>query len=266
MAYFSRTTIVEAVALFDNARHSDIDRLLLRFGLEEDIPDRNSYLRERANAIAAYLIEHPDEQGPNGSNLTFEIIEELAQDIPDPDEYFWDSEDRYSKLRNSLSRDGYRVENGKLKSILPDAIDLPGKESELETLLNRFGFSTSRGHLDQAIAAHTRGEWASANAQLRSFIESLFDEIANQLIDQTQLPSTSHRRRELLATIDPPFFMTSLNEWQIGNNGGFVQGFWRRLHPQGSHPGLSDETDCTFRLHLVVLVGHHFLKRFEERA
>ena len=139
--------------MFDNARHSDIDRLLLRFGLEKDIPDQNSYLRERANAIAAYLIEHPDEQGPNGSNLTFEVIEELAQDIPDPDEVLWDSEDRYSKLRNSLSRDGYRIESGKLKSILPDAIDLPGKESELETLLDRFGFATSRGHLDQAIAA-----------------------------------------------------------------------------------------------------------------
>lgn len=259
------------MALFDNARHSDIDRFLLRFGLEEeDIPDRNSYMRERANALAAYLIKHPDKQGPKGSNLTFEVIEELAQKIPDPgalgDWVLSDSEDPYAKLHNSLSRDGYRVENGKLKSILPDAIDLSGKESELEVLLDRFGFVTSRGHLEHAITAHTRGEWASANAQLRSFIESLFDEIANQLIDQAQLPATSHQRRELLATIDPPFFMTSLNEWQIGNNGGFVQGFWRRLHPQGSHPGLSDETDCTFRLHLVVLVAHHFLRRFDEHS
>jgi len=94
----------------------------------------------------------------------------------------------------------------------------------------------------------------------------LFDEIAKRIVDDAPLPSSSHNRREALAKADPPFFMALLNEWEIGSKGGFVQGFWRRLHPDGSHPGLSDEEDSTFRLHLVVLVAHHFLKRFNERA
>ncbi len=35
--------------------------------------------------------------------------------------------------------------------------------------------------------------------------------------------------------------------------------------PQGAHPGLSDEEDSTFRLHLVLLTGRTLLKRLEAR-
>jgi hypothetical protein len=40
-----------------------------------------------------------------------------------------------------------------------------------------------------------------------------------------------------------------------------MQAFFRRLHPAGSHPGLSDEDDSTFRLHLVLLVARNLLRR-----
>ncbi|MDL1959717.1 MAG: hypothetical protein LWW99_10245 [Deltaproteobacteria bacterium] len=269
MAVFSRTTIIEAVSLLDNQPHSNIDRLIIRFGLEESMSgSRQKYVKEKVNAVSSYLIEHPDFQGTNNSGLTFEVIEFLVRNIPDPDEddSFETSQDRYFKLRNSLARDGYRVEGGKLRTILPENINLSKKESELELFLKNSDFKIARGHFEQAIDAHTRGAWAAANGQLRTFVESLFDEIAKRVVDDTPLPSSSHNRREALAKADPPFFMASLNEWEIGSKGGFVQGFWRRLHPDGSHPGLSDEEDSTFRLHLVVLVAHHFLKRFNERA
>jgi hypothetical protein len=117
----------------------------------------------------------------------------------------------------------------------------------------------------QAVSAHTRGEWAAANAELRSFIESLFDSIAELLIDnKTKLPSTSHGRRELLTRLNPPFLLTDLNEWEP-NGKGFVQGFWNRLHPQGSHPGLSDEEDNTLRLYLVIIIASHYLRRLNTR-
>ena len=39
-----------------------------------------------------------------------------------------------------------------------------------------------------------------------------------------------------------------------------------RSHPSGSHPGLSDEDDCTFRLHLVLLVSRLLLQRLRGRG
>jgi hypothetical protein len=155
----------------------------------------------------------------------------------------------------------------KLRSVLPESVPVAQEEDELRCLLSKYGFTTAQGHLDQAIAAHTRGDWASANSQLRSFIEALFDDIAQELSGgATEALKSSHARREWLAKCTPAFFESALNEWEINGKGGFVQGFWKRLHPDGSHPGLSDERDCTFRLHLVIIVAGYFLRRFDQRA
>ncbi len=162
--------------------------------------------------------------------------------------------------------DGFRLDDYCIIKLLPDEIELPQKKYELELLLGKYSFSTTKGHLDQALSAHTRGNWASANAQMRTYIESLFNEIANKLKKNGDtLPSTSHLKREYLAKLDPPFIYPGLNEWEIGDKGGFIQGFFKRLHPTGSHPGLSDDTDSTFRLHLIIIVSHHFLKRLDSR-
>lgn len=51
----------------------------------------------------------------------------------------------------------------------------------MSTLLDRYNFAAPRGHLDQGIVAHARGGWAAANAQLRTFIESLYNSISTRL-------------------------------------------------------------------------------------
>ena len=141
-------------------------------------------------------------------------------------------------------------------------LSLTQRETEVESRLLKLGFTVAEGHLKQAVSAHTRGEWAAANSQMRTFVESLFDSFADKLLPAPP-PTTSHGRREQLARLSPPFIDPALNEWDFTSNNGFVQGFWKRLHPSGSHPGLSDEDDCTFRLQMVYLVAHRFLKRFE---
>ena len=106
--------------------------------------------------------------------------------------------------------------------------------------------------------AHTRGDWAAANAQLRSFVEELFNRIAESIAPANY--SSSHERWVALSKAG--FFKAELNEW-TDDGKGFLQGFWKRLHPQGSHPGLSEKDDCTYRLHLVIVTMHHIAKRFE---
>lgn len=274
MQNFTRETIIEAIARLEDKTHSIIDRFLLRFRMEDIMPENNLSKADKVNVIIKYLLNNPDETGPNGSNLTYEIIEHIAESIPGPESRPFSDlvsdlvplDDPNLKFKNSLNRDGFKIENGELVPIHPDKLNLSEKENQLDRLLDQYGFTTAKGHLEQAISAHTRGEWAASNAQLRSFIEGLFDSIAEKLINQASLPNTSHARREELARINPPFLSESLNEWKIGNNSGFVQGFWKRLHPQGSHPGLSDQEDNTFRLHLVFLVSHHFLLRFHDRV
>lgn len=270
MPRFSRITIIEAIDLLEGSSHAEFDRFLLKFGLEEISPRKVGSITSRLNRLIKYLVDNPDEKGPFGANLTFEIIESLLERTSSYFGFGQSSrpiEERLPKLVNSLKRDGYVITNGKLKRILPENIQLVEKENELNSLLDKFGFTTSRGHLQQAINAHTRGDWASANAQLRSFIESLFDLITDKLVsDKTALPPAGHQRRELLSKLSPPFLLPGLNEWEKDGKGGFLPGLWRRLHPQGSHPGLSNEEDSTFRLHLVILTASHYLRRLDKRV
>ena len=169
--------------------------------------------------------------------------------------------DHYAPFLNALTRDGFTFSDGTFRRALPPEADLPNADDELHALLDEFDMATIKGHLDQAIDNHTRGQWAAANGQLRTLLEGLFDEIARHL-EPTQagnLPS-SENRRQLLATLEPPFLQESIGEWsRDGKN--FVNGAFKRLHSEGPHPGLSDEEDCTFRLHLALIVAGYFMRK-----
>ncbi len=265
MAQFSRRTILAATDLMASWGHTAIDRFMLEYGLEDVV---KGYSRaDRANALGRYLVANPDARSEDGENLTDSIVGELvrgavrASEGGYPRAFNYDHfRQNYPALHRALERDGFTVEDGQLRRALPEALDLPNTDDEVHALLDRYGFAVSRGHLDQGIAAHARGDWAAANAQFRAFIESLFDTIAQHLAGGAAIPPPGHQRRIWLANRNPPFFVPNLNEWD-GQGRGFIEAFFRRLHPAGAHPGLSDEDDSTFRLHLVLLVARSLLRR-----
>lgn len=269
MPQFSRRTVLAAADTFVNFGHAGVSRFLLEYGLEN--AGIAGSLQERANALSHYLLANPQELDPDGRNLTDAIVESLVGTaISRSTERYTDRFDyqlfqtNYPALHRALERDGFTVEDGALRRALPEALDLPQADDEVHALLDRFGFAIPRGHLDQAIAAHARGDWAAANAQFRPFIESLLDEIAARLAGGAALPPPGQPRRQWLAQTNPPFFFADLNEW-TGQGTGFLESFFRRLHPQGAHPGLSDEDDSTFRFHLVLLVARLLLRRLQGR-
>lgn len=265
MAQFSRRTILAATDLMANWGHTNIDRFLLEYGLEETV--RGSSMANRANALGRHLIANPDALTEDGENLTDSVVGKLVESAVRfsrdgyPREFSFDAfRQNYPALHRGLERDGFTVEDGQLRRALPEALDLPQADDEVHALLNHYGFAVSRGHLDQGIAAHVRGDWAAANAQFRAFVESLFDSIAEHSAGGAALPPAGNQRRIWLANRNPPFFLAELNEWD-GQGHGFIEAFFRRLHPAGAHPGLSDEDDSTFRLHLVLLVARNLLRR-----
>jgi hypothetical protein len=216
-------------------------------------------VHQRFRGLYRLIRENPNYASDDGQLVGDLVVEAAVERI---DEY---NEHRALHLRRSLERAGYRIENGRLRRTLPEELDLPAADDEVHTLLERFNLATPLGHLNQAIQNHNQGNWAAANGQLRSFLESLLDEIAYALVPGVSRdPQHGETRREALAQLQPPFLSTALNEW--GHQGkNLVNGVFKRLHPQGAHPGLSDEEDSTFRLHLVLLLGRVILRRFEAR-
>jgi hypothetical protein len=254
MPKFSRASLFAAYEQLSSqiGYHAEFQDLMYKWELD-DLAERTSGgVRPRLQAAFRWLKDHPDSRHNDQFHIDLFVEEALRRGGSDA-------------LLRSIERDGFIIdENGVLRRALPEVIDLPAADDEVHILLDRHRFATTKGHLDQAIRAHSEGNWAAANSQFRTFLESLFDEIA-LLVDPTNAPATGigNARRQLLANLPAPFLSRDLNEWSDdGKN--FVNGTFRRLHPQGSHPGLSDEEDSTFRLHLVLLTARFFLRRLRQ--
>lgn len=253
---FSKGTVLALVKALNLKTHNDVEEFAIKYDLENEISGQ--YMKEKETSISKYLIANPTNLGPNGSNLQYEVLELAIHDCKS-NLFFKSFNELYPELINLLRKDGFEITGNVIRSILPAQLPLVSQESELENLLIKHHFVIAKGHYEQAVAAHSRGEWASANAQLRSFIEELFNELQSKICPGSY--SSSQQKKQALA--QNGFFIDEYNEF-IPNGTGFVQGFWKRLHPAGSHPGLSEEPDSTFRLQMVILVSHYYMNRFDQ--
>ena len=169
-------------------------------------------------------------------------------------------EERFEVAEESLFG-GPQYENKlSLKRMLPEDIpelNFREAESELLSLLNKHNFEVPLGHLDQAFKNFSAGHWAAANAAMRAFYEGYLDEVAIRLNYTGK--DDAHKRRKYLANCQPPFFLDYYNEPK------YVQDLMNRMHPQGSHPGLSEEDDCTFRLQITLISARLFIRRYDQR-
>ena len=130
--------------------------------------------------------------------------------------------------------------------------------------MKAFGLVIPLNHMEQAIEAHTRGDWEAANSQIRAALEGLFNDIARK-IDPSRAGALQPgiNCRQMLADPAIGFLAVERKEWTVdGEN--FLEGMFKMLHTDGAHPGLSNEDHSTFRLHLFLVTARTFLRRFEQ--
>ena len=234
---FSRKTLIELIKALNFQTYDQVERFGLEFNIEDAITGR--WIKERETSIVKYLVLNPEAVGPNGSNLAIEIIEYALKNHRG----FESFAESHSDLAHSLEKDGYELTSSGIKTKLPTEFPVVEQENQLISLLDKFGFSTAKGHYEQAIAAHSRGEWASANAQLRTFVQEFFDRTQDIVCPKSYFSSNDRK----IALAKAGFFLQKYNEY-LFNGTGFVEGFWKPLHPEGSHPGLSEQSasSCYF--------------------
>lgn len=263
---FTRPTLIAAVELLGEHTQGHFNQMVLRLELENEIPSSTALsVTKKCDLLGRVIVQKPGtvlETTDGRMTLAEAVVREALHLSRDGTTLR-----TQTAFARGLARDGYVLswdeygKNPTLRTALPDALDLPSSDDEVHQLLKAFKFHTPLGHLAQAIDAHTRDNWAAANGQLRTFMESLFDGIACNICPEqvSQLP-TSENRRALLGEIG--FLATDRNEWtQDGKN--YVNGLFKMLHTEGSHPGLSDEDHSTFRLHLVLITARTFLRRLQ---
>lgn len=290
-AEFNRMTIVaasEVVAAFKS--HSDMELLEIQWAIADSVTGSGKTGRAASWAKLAVershgfpMLQNSDAVMTESGTVTLaRAIVETAIQAPAQHR----TGDCWKKFIAGLRFDGFEAvgEQGQNKAfsfsnstltkklrlvrMLPESVpelDFREAESEVIALLNQHGFSVAGGHLNQAMSAFQRGEWSSANGELRNFYESYLNEIANQLGCSL---SDSKAKRDFLGNgVAPPFLLEEYNEWNINNQKPqYVQGLMSRMHPHGGHPGLSEEEDATFRLQISLITARLFLRRFNQRA
>jgi hypothetical protein len=201
MAKYSRKTVLAATDLLENVGHASITRFLLEHRLENE--NIAGSMRDRASAVARHLLADPERLNEDEQNLTDAVVEDLVKGVIRRFVRYGGQFDyeafsqAHGTLDRALARDGFTVEDGQLRRTLPQEFGLPQADVEVHALLEQPHLEVPLGHLNQAIAAHARGDWAAANAQVRAFVESLFDGIAERLGGHLALvvPGAGNRRR-----------------------------------------------------------------------
>ena len=283
MSEFNRMTVVAAAEVIsDFHSHSDMEVLEVQWGVAGrcSASSKSARVADLARIACEEEIEVLTERGR--VNLSRALVE-IAISAP---EHKRCSAAR-KRLVAGLRFDGFEVRTTQVEvnsedcwrsgrtettvqlvRMLPS--DVPGldfreAESEVTLLLDRRGFTVAKGHLKQAVSAFSRGEWSSANGELRNFHESYLNEIATGLGYAGS--GDSKARQDYLGSLRPPFLLVDYNEWNPNNQKPqFVQGLMSRMHPHGGHPGLSEEEDATFRLQISLVTARLFLRRFDHRV
>ncbi|MET3851419.1 hypothetical protein [Paenibacillus sp. OAE614] len=259
---YSRRTIIESLDLLEIKTNADIDQFAITYDIQEYAVGTSK--THKVNGIRKYLTN-----GKAPEELVIEAVSDLIERELRRLEKMnsWGDgptlEQEYPKLMSLLRQDGFNIVDYKLVRELPESLTVWKYESELFTLLDKYSFLTCRGHLEQAIDNHAIGNWAAANAQMRAFMEGLFDAMADKIFGDRVKDFSSTTKRDWLGKTIPPILDPALNEIEEqGKN--FSNGFMKRLHPEGAHAGLSNLEDSTFRLHLVILVASHYLRKFDQ--
>lgn len=260
---FSKATIMDVMSLLQDLKsHTELDTYFFRYGLERVAVGSNK--EQRVFSVAKYLFDNPNIPGIISDNLAYEIVEDVIQIITKNSYHFDDATNEfvnYPQLRRLLLKDGFVIEESKLIRTFETDIDFNYNETLLEKILNKHNLVTAKGHYTQANNAFNRGDWAACNSQLRSYVEELLNKLAEKITGN--IPNSSQEAKTALSKSTPPIFYKELNEW-LDNGQGYFETFWKRLHPHGSHPGLSDEEDSVFRLNLVQISTLEVLKRFDK--
>ena len=268
MSEFNRMTIVAAAEVISlEQSHSDMELLEVQWGIAGRC-DRSSKAARAADWARIACEEKIKVLTKKGKVHLSRALIECAIAFAEYAEYRKHF-DVWKKLFAGLRFDGFEVRmtqvgtetTAELVRMLPS--DVPElifreAESEVTSLLDRHVFTVAKRHLEQAVSAFSRGEWSSANGELRNFYESYLKEIATNL-GYAGSGGNSKTIQKYLGNLEPPFLLAEYNEQR------YVQGLMIRMHPHGPHPGLSEEEDATFRLQISLVTARLFLRRFDQR-
>jgi hypothetical protein len=199
---FSRRTVIAAIELMGQMTQAQFTRLLLKWraDLLGRVGGKELSLAERLNMLIVVLDQNPDLKTDSNDCLADELVDFVAASFLGPELAGGSLSLIQEEFRRGLELDGFRITDGAIRHQFPSELRTADRADEISQLLSQYTLVMPQGHLQQALDAHRRGDWAAANGQVRSFIEGLLDELAVKIDPSAaSLPTGENRRAKLAA-------------------------------------------------------------------
>jgi len=278
---FSKQLILKAVEFLLMVSHAEMNNKIVFYDLDGRGIDLKESLPNIRNAVGQYLISNPNVVDNHGDSILLRmmnnVVEKMLQNVAMGIDGFDEERKEFRSDRDFyrfLRLDGYDI-NFQNLCIVEDLalyLQVAEKNDEIIEMLKRYDFNTSLGHYNQAKSSYLGANYAALNGQLRTFVEAIFQDMAAYIRHCEPANADINIVNEInaqsamiiFAKCNYPILNFNLNEWD-GNNQtmSYFPAFWKRLHPQGCHPGLPEMNEAIYRFQLVVLNIELLVSRFQ---
>ncbi|MBA7499435.1 hypothetical protein ES704_02179 [subsurface metagenome] len=234
--HFSNRTLSYIIETLSGRTDSQLRGFFFKYGLL-NIYTRSGRLtakNRKVTDVFQHLIDAGDEHAFDNLNMIVrEVLDDTCAWLKEREYNF---SEIYPELERALNADGFQVHNGELIPLISPTVEPLQEEGLVETLLHKYSFDVAKNHLEQAYDNYLGGNWEASNAALRSFLQDLFDQIAVTIWnDEAIRKDPGGQRRQLL---QDKGFIEGDTEARL------VSSFFRFASYSGSHPGISNASDC----------------------
>lgn len=259
--------------------HNEFHGALIEYDLDDKGIELNNSISSNQMNIINYLIQNPTIKNNHGESIVEKLVNRMIKRMLNFETPFYNGFDSEKQVFEDLPDfykylrfDGYDIDFEEQCLIMGgiEQLEISQKEDQIISFLNLYNFHTTKGHFLQAKGSYMGDNFAALNSQLRTFVESLLQEMAQYIkICEPNNSSISFNElnaqtgMQVLAKCTYPVLDINLNEWKEESK-GYFNAFWARLHPEGSHPGLPDIEEVLYRFQLVILNCLLIIKRFRK--
>lgn len=254
---FSNRTFSYIIDILADRSDSQLGHFFFKYGLLNIYQQHGKPTAKKTKVrdVFQHLITAGDESALDTLDLI--VREVLKIDVHTWLEKWQSGQESFSQvfpdLERALSADGFQVHEGELIPAISPSIEPVKEEGLVEKLLDKYGFAIAKNHLEQAFDNYLDGNWEASNGALRSFLQDVFDQIALKLWpEEAAKKGAGGARRKLL---QEKGFIDEDTEADL------VRSFFKYAHGEGSHPGISDESDCRLRRYIAVALASYYLEK-----
>jgi len=169
-----------------------------------------------------------------------------------------------NELKQALELDGWDITDYGVASLAGELAEPSVEHNVLIDMLNNRGMSDIVSYLKQSFDNYTDQNYESANAMIRTALEAIVGKTA-ELVSQD--------RHETIPRNNPHHHQPADHRKYLKNSGFLDNQEYELLtktysycSTDGSHPGLSDQTDARLRRFFIVGICLFYLEKLESRG